>query len=104
MKAKGIQVDDIWNVTYAKAKNVATATATPADAGRLLDMDGDRGGCEADRLLLGRDGECAMVQLTSEAIIYIGALALRRHLRHWSGFAARLTRRLGFDFTFAFTK
>lgn len=33
VKAKRVQVDEIWSFTYAKQKNVAAAKAAPADAG-----------------------------------------------------------------------
>src|SRR5512143_3393010 len=33
VKARGIQVDEIWSFTYAKEKNVATAKAVPDWAG-----------------------------------------------------------------------
>src|SRR5437870_4951580 len=33
VKAKRIQVDEIWSFTYAKQKNVATAKAAPDGAG-----------------------------------------------------------------------
>jgi hypothetical protein len=33
VKAKRVQVDEIWSFTYAKQKNVAKAKAAPAAAG-----------------------------------------------------------------------
>ena len=33
MRAKRVQMDEIWSFTYAKAKNVPTATAAPENAG-----------------------------------------------------------------------
>src|ERR1700677_3028695 len=33
VKAKRVQIDEIWSFTYAKAKNVETAKAAPAGAG-----------------------------------------------------------------------
>jgi len=62
VKAKRIQVDEIWSFTYAKQKNVATAKAAPADAGDTWTWTA----IEADTKLIvsyfvgGRDGECAM--------------------------------------------
>ena len=61
VKAKRIQVDEIWSFTYAKQKNVATAKAAPADAGDTWTWTA----IEADTKLIvsyfvgGRDGECA---------------------------------------------
>jgi IS1 family transposase len=62
VKAKRIQVDEIWSFTYAKEKNVATAKAAPADAGDTWTWTA----IEADTKLIvsyfvgRRDGECAM--------------------------------------------
>jgi IS1 family transposase len=62
VKAKRIQVDEIWSFTYAKQKNVTTAKAAPADAGDTWTWTA----IEADTKLIisyfvgGRDGECAM--------------------------------------------
>lgn len=81
LKAKRVQVDEIWSFTYSEQKNVATAKSAPEGAGdtwtwTALDAD--------SKMILsyfvgGRDGECAMwfmddlrdhlanhVQLTSE--------------------------------------
>jgi IS1 family transposase len=61
VKAKRVQVDEIWSFTYAKQKNVATAKAAPADAGDTWTWTA----IEADTKLIishfvgGRDGECA---------------------------------------------
>src|SRR5215207_3666654 len=33
VKARGVQVDEIWSFTYAKQKNVPRAKAAPAEAG-----------------------------------------------------------------------
>ncbi len=61
VKAKRIQVDEIWSFTYAKQKNVATAKAAPADAGDTWTWTA----IEAQTKLIisyfvgGRDGECA---------------------------------------------
>lgn len=62
VKAKRVQVDEIWSFTYSKQKNVATARAAPEGAGdtwtwTALDAD--------SKMILsyfvgGRDGECAM--------------------------------------------
>jgi len=62
VKAKRVQVDEIWSFTYSKQKNVATAKAAPEGAGdtwtwTALDAD--------SKMILsyfvgGRDGECAM--------------------------------------------
>jgi IS1 family transposase len=63
VKAKRVQVDEIWSFTYAKQKNVATAKAAPADAGDTWTWTA----IEADTKLIvsyfvgGRDGECAAV-------------------------------------------
>jgi IS1 family transposase len=62
VKARRIQVDEIWSFTYAKQKNVATAKAAPEDAGDTWTWTA----IEADSKLIvsyfvgGRDGECAM--------------------------------------------
>ncbi len=62
VKAKRVQVDEIWSFTYAKQKNVATAKAAPADAGDTWTWTA----IEADTKLIvsyfvgGRDGECAL--------------------------------------------
>ncbi|WP_026608338.1 transposase [Methylocapsa acidiphila] len=62
VKAKRIQVDEIWSFTYAKQKNVATAKAAPDGAGDTWTWTA----IEADTKLIvsyfvgGRDGECAM--------------------------------------------
>jgi IS1 family transposase len=62
VKAKRVQVDEIWSFTYAKQKNVAAAKAAPANAGDTWTWTA----IEADTKLIvsyfvgGRDGECAM--------------------------------------------
>ena len=62
VKAKRIQVDEIWSFTYAKQKNVATAKAAPEDAGDTWTWTA----IEADTKLIvsylvgGRDSEYAM--------------------------------------------
>ena len=62
VKAKRVQVDEIWSFTYAKQKNVATAKATPEGAGDTWTWTA----IDADSKLIvsyfvgGRDGECAM--------------------------------------------
>lgn len=62
VKAKRVQVDEIWSFTYAKQKNVATAKSAPANAGDTWTWTA----IEADTKLIvsyfvgGRDGECAM--------------------------------------------
>jgi IS1 family transposase len=62
VKAKRVQVDEIWSFTYAKQKNVATAKAAPDGAGDTWTWTA----LEADTKLIvsyfvgGRDGECAM--------------------------------------------
>lgn len=62
LKAKRIQVDEIWSFTYAKQKNVAMAKAAPDGAGDTWTWTA----IEADSKLIvsyfvaGRDGECAM--------------------------------------------
>jgi IS1 family transposase len=61
VKAKRIQVDEIWSFTYAKQKNVAAAKAAPEGAGDTWTWTA----IEADTKLVvsyfvgGRDGECA---------------------------------------------
>jgi len=62
VKAKRIQVDEIWSFTYAKQKNVPMAKAAPDGAGDTWTWTA----IEADTKLIvsyfvgGRDGECAM--------------------------------------------
>lgn len=62
VKAKRIQVDEIWSFTYAKQRNVAGAKAAPDGAGDTWTWTA----LEADTKLIvsyfigGRDGECAM--------------------------------------------
>ncbi|MHB8885074.1 MAG: IS1 family transposase [Methylovirgula sp.] len=62
VKAKRIQVDEIWSFTYAKQKNVAAAKAAPEGAGDTWTWTA----IEADTKLIvsyfvgGRDGECAI--------------------------------------------
>lgn len=41
MKAKRVQVDEIWPFTYAKQKNVAAAKAAPEEAGGTLRSRGN---------------------------------------------------------------
>jgi IS1 family transposase len=61
VKAKRVQVDEIWSFTYAKQKNVASAKAAPDGAGDTWTWTA----IEADTKLIisyfvgGRDGECA---------------------------------------------
>ena len=83
VKAKRVQVDEIWSFTYAKEKNVATAKAAPDGAGDTWTWTA----IEADTKVIvsyfvgGRDGECAKwfmddvasrlanrVQLTSDGL------------------------------------
>ena len=90
VKAKRVQVDEIWSFTYVKQKNVATAKAAPDGAGDTWTWTA----IEADTKLIvsyfvgGRDGECAMwfmddlaarltnrIQLTSDGHkAYLGAV------------------------------
>lgn len=62
VKARRVQVDEIWSFTYAKQRNVPTAKAAPVDAGDTWTWTA----IEADTKLLvswlvgGRDGEYAM--------------------------------------------
>lgn len=62
VKAKRVQCDEIWSFCYAKAKNVATAKAAPAEAGDVWTWTG----IDADSKLIisyqvgGRDSEYAM--------------------------------------------
>jgi IS1 family transposase len=61
VKAKRIQVDEIWSFTYAKQKNVADAKAAPDGAGDTWTWTA----IEADTKMIvsyfvgGRDGDCA---------------------------------------------
>jgi IS1 family transposase len=61
VKAKRVQVDEIWSFTYAKAKNVETAKAAPDGAGDTWTWTA----IEAQTKLIishfvgGRDGNCA---------------------------------------------
>lgn len=61
VKAKRVQVDEIWSFTYAKAKNVPSAKAAPDGAGDTWTWTA----LEADTKLIvsffvgGRDGDCA---------------------------------------------
>jgi IS1 family transposase len=83
VKARRVQVDEIWSFTYAKAKNVPTAKAAPEGAGDTWTWTA----IEADTKLIvswlvgGRDGEYALafiddlrsrlanrVQLTSDGL------------------------------------
>ena len=62
VKAKRVQVDEIWSFTYAKSKNVPTAKAAPDGAGdtwtwTAIDADSK---LIVSYLIGGRDGECAM--------------------------------------------
>jgi len=83
VKAQRVQADEIWSFCYAKAKNVATATKAPAEAGDVwtwtaLDADtklmisyfvGDRGGESA--MILADDLRSRIsserVQITTDA-------------------------------------
>lgn len=62
VKARRVQVDEIWSFTYAKQKNVPTAKAAPADAGDTWTW----AAIEAETKLIvswlvgGRDSEYAM--------------------------------------------
>jgi IS1 family transposase len=62
IKAKRVQVDEIWSFTYAKQKNVAKAKKAPAEAGDTWTWTA----IEADTKLIvsylvgGRDGEYAL--------------------------------------------
>lgn len=62
VKAKRVQVNEIWSFSYAKQKNVATAKAAPDGAGDTWTWTA----IDADSKLVvsyfvgGRDGECAM--------------------------------------------
>jgi IS1 family transposase len=61
VKAKRVQVDEIWSFTYAKAKNVESAKAAPMGAGDTWTWTA----IEAQTKLIishfvgGRDGDCA---------------------------------------------
>lgn len=62
VKAKRVQVDEIWSFTYAKQKNVAGAKSAPDGAGDTWTWTA----IDADSKMIlsyfvgGRDGECAM--------------------------------------------
>ena len=62
VKAKRVQVDEIWSFTYAKQKNVAAAKTAPEGAGDTWTWTA----IDADSKMIlsyfigGRDGECAM--------------------------------------------
>ena len=62
VKARRVQVDEIWSFVHAKQKNVATAKAAPDGAGDIWTWTA----IDADSKLIvsyfvgGRDGECAM--------------------------------------------
>lgn len=81
VKAKRIQVDEIWSFTYAKQKNVAAAKAAPEGAGdtwtwTAIDADSKLivsyfvGGRDSDCAILFMDDLCSRlanrVQLTSD--------------------------------------
>jgi lambda repressor-like predicted transcriptional regulator len=51
LPCKRIQVDEVWAFVYAKAKNMPAKKE--GSAGRRLDLDRNRRGHEADRLLDG---------------------------------------------------
>ena len=61
VKAKRVQVDEIWSFTYAKQKNVGTAKAAPEGAGDTWTWTA----LDAENKLIigwfvgGRDGDCA---------------------------------------------
>jgi len=62
VRARRVQVDEIWSFTYAKAKNVPSAKAAPDGAGdtwtwTAIDADSK---LIVSYLIGGRDGECAM--------------------------------------------
>jgi IS1 family transposase len=62
VKARRVQVDEIWSFTYAKQKNVAKAKAAPAEAGdnwtwTAIDVDTN---LIISWLVGGRDGDYAM--------------------------------------------
>src|SRR5690606_21540161 len=62
VKARRLQVDEIWSFTYAKQKNLAKAKAAPSGAGDTWTWTA----IDADTKLIvsyfvgGRDSECAM--------------------------------------------
>jgi IS1 family transposase len=63
VKARRVQVNEIWSFTYAKQKNVAKAKAAPAEAGdnwtwTAIDVDTN---LIISWLVGGRDGDYAMV-------------------------------------------
>ena len=69
VKAKRVQVDEIWSFTYAKQKNVASAKAAPEGAGDTWTWTA----LNADSKLIvsyfvgGRDGECARMFMNDVA-------------------------------------
>ncbi len=98
VKAKRVQVDEIWSFTYAKQKNVATAKAAPANAGDTWTWTA----IEADTKLIvsyfvgGRDGECAMCLSTifapvSPIAFSLRATATRLILRRLKAHSARIS-------------
>ena len=62
VKAKRVQVDEIWSFTYAKQKNVAKAKAAPANAGDTWTWTAIEGDTKliVSWLVGGRDSEYAM--------------------------------------------
>jgi IS1 family transposase len=72
VKAKRVQVDELWSFTYAKQKNVARAKAAPDGAGDTWTWTA----IEADTKLIishfvgGRDGDCAawFIQDTADRV------------------------------------
>ena len=90
VKAKRVQVDEIWQFCYAKAKNVETAKAAPGGAGdtwtwTALDADsklivswllGDRDGQAAYNFMMDlAERLTSRVQLTSDGLrLYEGAV------------------------------
>lgn len=61
VKAKRVQVDEIWSFTYAKQRNVEGAKAAPDGAGDTWTWTGIEAGTKliVSHFVGGRDGECA---------------------------------------------
>jgi hypothetical protein len=58
VRAKRVQVDEIWSFTFAKAKNVLIATKPPGAGGRYVDVDRDRKRQQVDHFVASRRARC----------------------------------------------
>jgi len=63
VKARHVQVDEIWAFCYSKQGNIATAKAAPNGAGDLWTWTAIEAGTKliVSYFVGGRDGECAML-------------------------------------------